>query len=64
MLSLAAVQWQQCFEGGERNEMGEHSRGRKEIKAEAHSNSNEKENILQDPCSLCPFSYLVVLSSV
>lgn len=34
MLSLAAVQWQQCFECGERNEMGEHGRGRKEIKAE------------------------------
>lgn len=32
MLSLAAVQ--HCFEYGERNEMGEHSRGRKEIKAE------------------------------
>lgn len=33
MLSLAAVQWQQCSECGERNEMGEHSRGRK-IKAD------------------------------
>lgn len=35
MLSLAAVQWQQGFECGERNEMGEQSTVRKEIKAEA-----------------------------
>lgn len=34
MLPLAAVQWHQYFECGERNEMGEHSRGGKEIKAE------------------------------
>lgn len=64
MLSVTAVQWQQCFQGGERNGMGEHSRERKEIKAEAHSNNNEKENTLQDPCSLSPFSCLMVLSSV
>lgn len=58
MLSLAAVQWQHCFECGERNEMGEHSTGGKEIKAEVLTPIiMKKKIILQDPCSLCPSSY-------
>lgn len=65
MLSLAAVQWEHCFECGERNEMGEHSTGRKEIKAEVLTPIIMKKKIsCKTPVLFVPPPILMVLSNV